>query len=132
MKFNRGMPSVSLRDFASLLKAANPPPPHVLSAIVNLSVKTPSRRNDESTPTPAPLLAYGEQTSKRLMVNHGAGGPPSGMHLILTEMRNRFAAGSNEHAVREDSRILRDWYKRAHPRWHPPGAQSIENKSGMN
>ena len=58
----------------------------------------------------------------------GAPGRPSSMHLVEAEFERRCAAGTLAPTLKEQARLLEDWFRRQYPETQPVTAKTIENR----
>ncbi|MBF0561000.1 MAG: hypothetical protein HQL37_03070 [Alphaproteobacteria bacterium] len=58
----------------------------------------------------------------------GAPGKPSSMHLVEAEFERRCAAGTLAPTLKEQARLLEDWFRRQYPETQPVTAKTIENR----
>jgi hypothetical protein len=58
----------------------------------------------------------------------GAPGRPTSMHLILDEMERRAASGQLEAKVRDQAKVLADWFASTHPLQSRPTPKTVENQ----
>jgi len=58
----------------------------------------------------------------------GAPGRPSSMHLVEAEFERRCTAGTLAPTLKEQARLLEEWFRRQYPETQPVTAKTIDNR----
>ena len=88
----------------------------------------PKVTHPSSPPVPAVAALQEPPAPQPPEPTTGAPGRPSSMHLVEAEFERRCTAGTLAPTLKEQARLLEDWFRRHYPETQPVTAKTIENR----